>query len=99
VTAPHDRGAGPPVSVSRGIGPEPVLRAASRPEGRADIGDRSEHRRACELTPLGSRSTMVTETCDCSRAPQWLRNAVKGGARWIGSMTATLENLDALNPG
>jgi hypothetical protein len=83
--------------LNRRIGWEPVLRAASRPEDQADIGDRSEHRWAYQLTPLGSRSTMVTETYDCSRAPEWLRNAVKGGARWSDSMTATLENLDALS--
>jgi len=38
----------------------------------------------------------VTEIYDCSRAPEWLRRAVKGGARWIDSMTATLGKLDAL---
>ena len=37
------------------------------------------------------------ETFDCSGAPEWLRNAVKGGARWIDSMTVTLERLDALS--
>ncbi|HLM88547.1 MAG TPA: hypothetical protein VK284_05880 [Streptosporangiaceae bacterium] len=38
----------------------------------------------------------MTEIYDCSRAPEWLRRAVKGGARWIDSMTATLGKLDAL---
>jgi hypothetical protein len=42
-------------------------------------------------------STLVTETYDCSRAPGWLRKAVKGGARWIDSMTVTLERLDELS--
>jgi len=84
---------------SRRIGWEPVLKTASRPEDQADIGDRSEHRWAYELAPLDSRSTLVTETYDCSRAPGWLRNAVKGGARWTGSMTATLEKLDELTRG
>jgi uncharacterized protein YndB with AHSA1/START domain len=83
----------------RRIGWEPVLRAASRPEDQADIGDRSEHRWTYELTPLGARSTMVTETYDCTRAPEWLRKAVKGGARWNASMTATLEKLDRLSRG
>jgi uncharacterized protein YndB with AHSA1/START domain len=77
------------------IGWEPVLKAASRPEDQGEIGDRSEHRWTYELTPVDSRSTLVTETYDCSRAPEWLRNAVKGGTRWIGSMTATLQKLDA----
>jgi len=48
-------------------------------------------------TPLASGSTLVTKIYDCSNAPEWLRNAVKGGARWIASMTATLETLDALS--
>jgi uncharacterized protein YndB with AHSA1/START domain len=82
---------------NRRIGWEPVLRAASRSEDQPGIGDRSEHRWSYQLTPLGSRSTLVTETYDCARAPEWLRKAVKGGSRWIASMTATLEKLDALS--
>lgn len=84
---------------NRRIGWEPVLQAASRPEDQVDIGDRSEHRWAFELTPLDAASTLVTETYDCSRAPQWLRKAVKGGTRWTASMTTTLEKLDALSRG
>jgi hypothetical protein len=84
---------------NRRIGWEPVLKAASRPEDQADIGDRSEHRWSYELRPLDAASTLVTETYDCSRAPEWLRRAVKGGARWIASMTATLEKLDLLSCG
>jgi len=82
--------------LNRRIGWEPVLRAASRAEDQADIGHRSEHRWSYELTPLDSRSTMVTETYDCSHAPEWLRKAVKDGVRWRDCMTATLERLDAL---
>jgi hypothetical protein len=48
---------------------------------------------------LDTASTLVTETYDCSRAPEWLRKAVKGGARWVASMTATLEKLDVLSRG
>ena len=83
----------------RRLGWEPVLAAASRPEDQADIGDRSEHRWSYELTPLDPVSTMVTETYDCSRAPAWLRKAVKNGTRWTASMTATLEKLDVLSRG
>ena len=39
----------------------------------------------------------MTEIYDCTRAPEWLRKAVKGGSRWIASMTVTLEKLDALS--
>jgi hypothetical protein len=82
--------------LNRRIGWEPVLAAASRPEDQADIGDRSQHRWSYELMPLDAASTLVTETYDCSRAPEWLRRAVRGGARWADSMTVTLDRLDAL---
>ena len=80
----------------RRIGWEPVLAAASRQEDQGDIGVRNEIRWSYELTPVGPDATLVCETYDCSRAPAWLQKAVKGGSRWIGSMTRTLEKLDAL---
>ena len=64
------------------------------PAGR--FGERPDHRLTYELTPVDPTATLVTETYDCSRAPEWLRHAVKGGSRWIDSMTATLERLAAL---
>ena len=85
--------------LNRRLGWEPVLTAASRPEDHADIGDRSEHRWSYELIPVDSASTLVTETYDCSRAPEWLRKAVKNGTRWTASMTRTLERLEALSRG
>jgi hypothetical protein len=78
----------------RRIGWEPVLAAASRPEDQDGIGDRNQIRWSYELTPLSPGATVVRETYDCSRAPAWLRRAVKDGSRWIGSMTATLDKLD-----
>jgi uncharacterized protein YndB with AHSA1/START domain len=78
----------------RRIGWEPVLSAASREEDQADIGDRSEVRWTFELTQAGADTTIVTETYDCTRAPEWLRKAVKNGERWRASMTTTLEKLD-----
>jgi hypothetical protein len=84
---------------NRRIGWEPVLKAASRPEDQADIGDHAEHRWSFALSPVGSAATLVTETYDCSRSPEWLRRAVKGGNRWIDSMTVTLEKLDVLSRG
>jgi len=78
---------------NRRIAWEPVLSAASRPEDQADIGDRSHHRWIYELTPAGPGSTIVTETYDCTRAPERLRKAVRNGQRWVASMTATLEKL------
>lgn len=78
---------------------EPVMRAASRPEYQASVGERAHYRWGYELTPLSDSSTLVTEIYDCSRSPQWLRSAVKDGTRWIRDMTATLEKLDALSHG
>jgi hypothetical protein len=86
-----------PRPAARQIGWEPALKAASREEDQEAIGDRAEHRWAFDLTPVDASSTLVTETYDCSRAPAWLRKAVRGGERWRESMTITLEKLDALS--
>ena len=85
--------------LNRLIGWQPVMRAASRDEDQADIGESGQHRWSYHLSPVDSRSTLVTETYDCSRSPEWLRKAVRGGNRWIDSMTASLEKLDALSRG
>ena len=73
---------------NRRIGWEPVLSAASRAEDAADIGHRNGYQWIYELTPDGPDATIVTETYDCTRAPEWLRKAVRGGDRWVASMTA-----------
>jgi RNA polymerase sigma-70 factor, ECF subfamily len=49
-----------------------------------------------ELTPDGDRATVVTESFDCSRASEELREAVNGGQAWIEAMTRSLELLDGL---
>ena len=36
---------------------------------------------------------MVTETFDCSGAPDWLRRAAGDGAQWATAMTVTLNLL------
>lgn len=78
----------------RRVGWEPVLSAASRPEDLGDIGESARQRWSFELVPDGDDATVVTETFDCSRSPEWLRRAVKGGERWRSSMAATLEALE-----
>ena len=78
---------------------EPVLSGASRAEDVAEIGTRAHVQWGFELTPAGPRMTVVTESFDCSRSPEWLRKAVKGGERWLESMSVTLEKLDALASG
>jgi uncharacterized protein YndB with AHSA1/START domain len=80
--------------LDRRIAWEPVLSAASRPEDVADIGDRAGHRWSYELTADGPNATVVTETFDCSQAPDWLRKVLDNGSRWTESMTATLEKLE-----
>jgi hypothetical protein len=83
--------------LNRQIGWEPVLSAASRPEDVAEIGDRAGHKWAFELTPIDPGTTVVTETFDCTRAPEWLRKVLDNGNRWVGTMTTTLERLDTLS--
>jgi hypothetical protein len=84
--------------LNRRIGWEPLLKAASREEDQAEVGHQERAQRwTYNLEPLDSGATLVTETYDCSRAPAWLRRAVRGGERWRASMTLTLEKLDALS--
>jgi uncharacterized protein YndB with AHSA1/START domain len=74
---------------------EPVLKSATRPEDQEAVGDRAGHRWGFELSPRGERATIVTETFDCSQAPEWLQKVLDGGQRWVESMTITLEKLDS----
>jgi len=46
--------------------------------------------------PDGPDATIVTETCDCSRAPEKERAGMDNGKIWIESMARALERLDAL---
>ena len=52
------------------------------------------HRWSFELTPDGPDATIVTETYDCSRAPEQQRAGMDDGRVWIESMAGTLERLD-----
>lgn len=49
-----------------------------------------------ELVPDGPDATMVTETFDCSRSPEQLRDAVREGEGWRDAMTASLVKLELL---
>jgi hypothetical protein len=73
---------------------EPSLTNASRAEDQEDIGSRNQHQWSYELAADGPDETLVTETYDCTRSPEWLRSAVKDGERWVAAMTATLEKLE-----
>jgi hypothetical protein len=79
---------------SRRIAWQPALRqvvAEGMPVG-VPIG----HTWKFELAPDGPDATVVTETYDCSTAPEALRGHVDNGNAWVDSMTATLERLDQL---
>jgi uncharacterized protein YndB with AHSA1/START domain len=77
---------------------EPVMRSADKPEFQSGIGESAYHQWGWELEPLDS-GTRVTEFFDCSRSPEWLQTAVKGGERWRPEMEASLENLEKLVAG
>lgn len=82
--------------VGRRIGWEPALLPAGRGEDEGEVGERAGHRWLYQLEPLGREATLVTESYDCSHAPEWLQKAVKGGQRWEVAMTTSLERLDRL---
>jgi uncharacterized protein YndB with AHSA1/START domain len=82
---------------NRQIAWEPALFRASRPEDENDVGVRAGHCWSYTLEPDDSGGTLVTETFDCSQAPEWLQTAVKGGSRWEESMTTSLDNLHRLS--
>lgn len=75
---------------------EPVMSGADREEVRGNIGNRTGHRWTYELTPAADGSTLVTETYDCSRAPDWMREAARGGDLWLPAMTESLAKLEVL---
>ena len=73
---------------------EPV-RAVS-PEELKEFGGPARYRWGYQLTPDGPGGTVVTETFDCTRSPQELREAVAEGEGWRDAMTASLARLDLL---
>jgi uncharacterized protein YndB with AHSA1/START domain len=76
---------------------EPVMASASRAEYEEAIGNSARQRWGYVLAPAGSEATDVTEFYDCSRSPDWLREAVRGGESWREAMTTTLANLARLS--
>jgi uncharacterized protein YndB with AHSA1/START domain len=71
-------------------------RVAASPEGREAVGDPARYRWGYELAPDGPGATLVTETFDCSRSPEELRQAVREGEGWRDAMTASLARLELL---
>jgi hypothetical protein len=78
---------------------EPVMRSTNKPEFQSRVGDPAYHQWGWQLEPLDAGRTRVTEFFDCSRSPDWLQEAVKGGERWRPAMEASLENLERLVAG
>ena len=61
--------------------------------GATPVGVPVGHRWIFALEPDG-QATLVTETYDCSQAPESLRQAVDNGAAWRSAMDDTLTKLD-----
>jgi hypothetical protein len=74
---------------------QPTMTRASRPEDRDGVGNSAKQRWGFQLTPVDETVTDVTETFDCVNSPAWLKDAVKGGERWIEAMTTTLDKIAA----
>jgi uncharacterized protein YndB with AHSA1/START domain len=73
----------------------------ARPEsfipGKQDtVGAPAHYRWGYDLVPDGSGVTMVTETFDCSRSPEWLHDATAEGEGWRDAMTSSLVKLELL---
>jgi uncharacterized protein YndB with AHSA1/START domain len=83
--------------VNRRLAWEPRPHRASRDLG--EIGDPGRYVWGYQLTPVDPTTTDVTETFDCSRSPEWLREATKEGEGWLEAMTTSLENLEQLVSG
>jgi len=75
---------------------EPVMRSIDKPEFQSDVGEPALHQWGWQLEPLDAGHTRVTEFFDCTRSPEWLQKAVKGGERWRPEIEASLENLERL---
>ncbi|HEY2577630.1 MAG TPA: hypothetical protein VGI74_15090, partial [Streptosporangiaceae bacterium] len=75
---------------------EPVRVEVSGPQQQEVLGDSARYRWGYEFSPDGPGATMVTETFDCSRSPEDLRQAVRDGEEWLDAMTASLTRLELL---
>jgi uncharacterized protein YndB with AHSA1/START domain len=74
---------------------EPV-RVAASPREQEAIGAPARYQWGYEFSPDGPGATVVTETFDCSRSPEGLREAVREGEGWRDAMTASLTRLELL---
>ncbi len=72
---------------------EPVMRWVDKPEFESRVGQPAHHQWGWQLETLGPDRTRVTEFFDCSRSPDWLQEATKGGEQWRPVIEASLDNL------
>jgi hypothetical protein len=67
------------------------------PAEEQDEGSGPAHYRwGYEIVPDGPGAALVTETFDCTRSPEDLREAVQEGEGWRDAMTASLVRLELL---
>jgi uncharacterized protein YndB with AHSA1/START domain len=71
-------------------------RVAASPDEQEAVGAPARYRWGYELAPDGPGATQVTETFDCSRSPEELRQAVRDGEGWRDAMTASLARLELM---
>jgi uncharacterized protein YndB with AHSA1/START domain len=75
---------------------EPVRVETSGPGQEEVLAESGRYRWGFELSPDGPGATMVTETFDCTRSGEDLRQAVQEGEGWRDAMTASLARLELL---
>jgi hypothetical protein len=73
---------------------EPVRVAAPGEEG--DAPEPGLYRWGFDFAPDGNGATIVTESFDCTRSGEDLREAVNEGEGWRDAMTASLVKLELL---
>jgi hypothetical protein len=78
---------------------EPVMRSSDKPELEYLVGNSAHAQWGWHLEPLDNGHTRVTEFFDCSRSPEWLQEATKGGEQWRPAIEASLQNLEKMVAG
>lgn len=75
---------------------EPVRVEGSGQDGRGEAAESARYRWAWELASDAPGATVVTESFDCTRSPDWLHEATRNGEGWRHAMTASLARLELL---
>jgi hypothetical protein len=75
---------------------EPVMHSNNRPEFQSDAYQPTLHQWGWRLESLDAERTRITEFFDCSRSPEWLQEAVRGGEQWRPDIEVSLANLERL---